>query len=74
MKDWEIYLSEYLNKRIIHFIDLYFKKLNVETPTIQQICQITDDEIMNSWLSIVSSKELMLFQQKMKNGLGEDQS
>lgn len=70
MEDWKEYLKGHLNSRIIHFIDLHFRSLSVKNPTMKDISEIPEDRMMNSWLSIPSMKELMLFQQQLKeNGL-----
>jgi len=64
--NWKTYLSGTLNKRIIHFLDEWFIINNIFAPSIQNITEITDDELLQSWLSLKSCKELMLFQQDVK--------
>jgi hypothetical protein len=73
MEDFKTYLQGVLNRRIIRFIDLHFRARGIKNPTIEQICEITEDEMMNSWLSVVSMKEFLLFQQQIKeNGVAKD--
>ena len=66
-QELEIYLTGMINKRIIHFILEYLHTNGITQPEIHHIIEIEEDEIWNSWLSVVSTKELLLFQQQLKN-------
>lgn len=65
-KNWKTYLTGALNKRIIHFLDEYFTSKNIHAPEMKDIKEIDFRTIENSWLSVPSCKELMLFQQNIE--------
>lgn len=65
-KGWKIYLKVYLNRRIIHFLDLHFTDNNIHSPSLKDIASIEDTFIERSWLSVPSCAELMQFQTKLK--------
>lgn len=72
--NWKFHIEDMTNRPAAHFIETYFKDQMIETPTIEQIIEITEEEIMESWLSIQSAKALLLFQQSIKNQLNHEEA
>lgn len=67
MKDWKIYIQGMLKKTIVHWLEEYFHSMNIHAPGIEDFKSITEKEVMNSWLSIPSQKDLLIFVQTLKN-------
>jgi len=63
--NWKIYI--HLNRRIIHYLEERATKEGKDFPSMEDIKNISETELLQSWLSIPSMKELMLFQQQIKN-------
>lgn len=50
------------NRSCIHYI---YTRRRLETPTIEIVKQITEDELIESWLSIMSVINFMKSQQRL---------
>tara|TARA_R110002153_G_scaffold32752_10_gene99086 strand:+ start:540 stop:824 length:285 start_codon:yes stop_codon:yes gene_type:complete len=66
-ENWKRILTELLNARIVGFISDHFKDQEIECPELIQIMYIKESDIMESWLSVTSMKELLLFQAQLRN-------
>jgi len=63
--NWQEYLSGVLSAQIIHFLKLEFKARGIEKPTLMDLNAISWEDLENSWLSLQSCKNLLLFQQQI---------
>lgn len=62
--DWKTFTSPHLHDKILVFVECHFRSFNIDDHTIDQICEIPEEDIFNSFLSLVQMHELIEFQQK----------
>jgi hypothetical protein len=62
--DWRKFLKAQRSRSAIHFIDEYFADRG-EDPTPELIKRISEDELLSSWISINTMKEIQLLQQNI---------
>jgi len=66
MKSWKDQYRKELNRRVLRYLDEYFKSRGIKNPKPRHIANISHEDMIDSWLSIPSVKELLLFQQEFK--------
>ena len=65
MFDWREFLKGERGRISIRFIECYFSDRGIQEPTLKQIALISYDDLISSYLSMPTVKEIQLLQQEI---------
>lgn len=65
LNHWKTHFSK--SRSVIHFLNEYFRRRGIKKPTNKDVANIPFSELENSWISVPTQKEILIFQQQINN-------